>query len=461
MPLRFSPSRLLFAGLKLLLLAGFVWLKATSLWGHAPVYSGDGRVWAEIGSEPFSSIFLLLPRRPIVYPLLFKLVGFHDPAILVVQGVLSTLGWAAFAQALSRLAAPGIVSTLTFALTLMVALTTPVHAWDVVIRSESTAMSFVVLALALSLRVLSRARVRPKHLGFLAAASALMALLAAFSRDPSAYLMILFSAVIAYGGFVLYRGPLRARLKRRGLRVALALALSFGAASALAQVNCRLSDRFQFSLMNVIFQRVLGSPMKLSYFVNELGMPLVPELGRFRGKFASFAHRRAFTMPELESFRVWVRARGYPGYQRYLLSHPLFTAQEALAMLPAVTGQSSLKLGRSSPTRITAQLDELWVSGALSRYPAEGALGMTLLGGAGLFAKRRRGRLLGALTLFFALGGLSQLYICYHADAMEVQRHSTMVGTLLRLSGVCGLSLLFALGGSIYRRISVMRQRQA
>ena len=130
-------------------------MKARAFAGKPPLYTGDKRIWATIAEAPFFDRLFLLPRRPIVYPLLFK-TGLTDAQIITVQLWSSLFSWGLFAYALSRFV-PAIIRPLVFAATLLFSLVTPVNAWDLVIRSESTSHSLVAAALALpaTLRVIS------------------------------------------------------------------------------------------------------------------------------------------------------------------------------------------------------------------------------------------------------------------------------------------------------------------
>lgn len=98
---RAEPALVFELPLNLAAFVTFTYVKVDAIAGKPPIYTGDGRVWATIAEAPFFDRTLLLPRRPIVYPLLFK-AGLSDPQIVSIQLSLGILSWGLLAYALSR-----------------------------------------------------------------------------------------------------------------------------------------------------------------------------------------------------------------------------------------------------------------------------------------------------------------------------------------------------------------------
>ncbi|HET9931957.1 MAG TPA: hypothetical protein VFQ35_14745 [Polyangiaceae bacterium] len=415
----------------------FATIKTRAFAGKAPLYTGDKRVWATIAEAPFFSREFLLPRRPIVYPLLFK-AGLSDPAIVSLQLWLSIVSWGLFAYALSRFV-PKLIGPIVFAATLFFALVTPVNAWDLIIRSESTSHSLVVLTMASALlfcRALTQGRRRAIAL---AALTVLVGTASVFARDTNPFIVLLLLPTL---GMWVWSVRRESRVTRRTLlTLTISVAVALSAASYTAQWTARAAPRFDFPLMNVIFTRVLPNPVKRDYFVRELGMPMSHALMSRKGRFASANGRRAYVDPALHTFRLWVFIEGYSAYQRYLLTHLEEASREALSEFPRVAGYSPGREGVHSATSVTPLADEWLVLGVLARSPLE-ACGVFF--GIGLLAailRWTKTRVLGALLVFLVLATLSQLFLCVHGDSMELYRHAVSVGILLRFALLVGVAI--------------------
>ncbi|MFZ5897248.1 MAG: hypothetical protein ACOY0T_39680 [Myxococcota bacterium] len=432
-------TRRLWFALKAALLLGFGYLKIKAIVGRPPIYSGDLRIWAAIAEYPLLSRDFWLARRPIVFPLVFK-TGLSDEHIVLFQLGFSTLCWAALALALSGFA-HGIASLTICAATLLIALSTPVHAWDAIIRAESTSHSLVVLSLACALYYLRALLSRPGATHYWAVATGVFSLVAAFARDTNSYLLLLLVPTLCASVWAIQPALL---VSRRTLRSSLVvLCFTLLAAAFAAQATSRASGRYDFPLMNVIFRRVLPNPHKLDYFARELGMPLNRQLLSRRGTFASSHKRYAFREPALQAFRDWIAARGYTAYQRYLVNHPLLTAQEAYEAFPFLVAYRLSDDRRRPAAPLGEEIDAWIVADWLPRFPLAACIAAGVVSAAALLRRAAPTRVLGLFGIFFVLTTLSQLYVCFHGDAMEVQRHSVAVGTFLRLAVVvsCGLML--------------------
>lgn len=417
--------------IKVILLALFGYLKVDSVWNKEPVLTGDGHIWADVASNPLFSRDFLLPSRPLALPLICKLIE-SDLGVVRLQVVIATLAWGALAYALSRLVS-GFPSLLLFAGTLALGLGSPAHSWDVVIRSESTAHSFLLLTLACAISFLVESRRSRRRAWAYAAMTIHFALWCAFARDSSTYLLILTAFAIGGSLWLTARKHTSSRTSLIGGAVIVGACLIF---SGLSQWNLRESKRYEFPLMNVIFRRVLRSEEKRDYFAHELAMPLSREVRNRRGKWASSDKRYAFESPKLADFRQWLRSDGYQGYQRYLLTHFPTTWNEAYESFDDVLKYRGHRSGvRTAATVVTPWVDEYTTRGLLPAHPGGFCLASLLLGGAALiFARSPWVKVLGLFGITLVLGTLSQLYICYHGDAMEVTRHSVVVGILLRFA---------------------------
>lgn len=428
------------ACLKLFLWLGFVLIKIDAIWGKSPISSQDGRIWADIAQYPFFSRAFLVPRRPIVLPLIFKLVS-SDSQLISLQVILSCIAWGVLATSLARFLS-GAPSLLVFALVLLNALVSPVHSWDLVIRSESTSHSLLILCIAGATEFIRSLAERAKPPYASAVLAGLAGCLAAFSRDTHSYVIWLFVLAIACSSWLFLRPR---QTHRKALIAAGVLCAGLSFACYASQLNARASLRYDFPLINVVFRRVLPNQGKRDYFVSELGMPMSRELRGCSRKWASWRHRYAFRAPELETFRDWIATSGYAGYQRYLLTHLGSTFSEALGATPEILTWTDRSAAEKTRTPLSDYVDGFAFYAPLVKHASAVTLAIAVLAALSALTGKVLEKRLAIVTLTLVGACVSQLYISYHGDAMEVGRHSVVVGLLFRLMLVFGLTLCAAI----------------
>lgn len=440
-----------------LLVIAFAGAKVDALWGKRPLHSGDQFWWDQIGRLSLGDAGFWLAERPFTVPLLHKLAGFSESRVILLQGLLDFVAWVTLAHAVSSLMRPLAPKLFAFGLLLGLGLTSGVQGWNAVIRSESASNSFLVLTLAAmlaSVHAASRLRTRapeadherrtkracaPSRAALAWAGLTLAsAVLAAFARDNNAYALLVVSLFAPLG---LLAAGSRPRTARREFLAALTFSVGLLVIAAGSRLNAEAAKRYEWPLMNVIFQRVLPSRAHTAYFARELGMPVSPALlGRSR-RFMSADGWYAAKAPELAPFRDWLLTRGYAGYQRYLLTHLAATTRAAWQNFVAVAGDIEHRHTKRTANALSDYLDRLLVD-PWAIHPGVSVLALSTLGILGLFVPLAEFRLLAAFSLLCLSLALTQAYVCYHADAMEVARHSVNVGLCLRLSGTSALSAL-------------------
>ena len=406
-----------------------------------PLVSGDGHIWLRAAQESVFSSNFWLARRPPTLSLLYKILDGSDERLVFFQNVFANVSWATLALTVSSFTLTVPATALTLVLVLGLGLTTPVLCWDAMIRAESIGLSSFVLCFAAVLNVvrLSGASLTSRWGDFWAVTALVTGGLTAFARETNSYLLPLLALLALCGAlrrFAVPCAPCRSseHAQVRGGRWwgrPLFLALSFLAVSWMCQSTTRASGRYAFPLMNVIFTRVLPEPRKLEFFRDELKMPVSPALMARRARWASANGRAAFRSAELADFRDWIHRDGYSAYERYLLTHLDSTAAEAVRYFPDYARADFSRAARGVARGNVC--DAMLVRGPIGQFP-RATLALCLAAGVALvFSRSRATCVLALATLFCVLAVLTQTYICYHGDAMELERHGMLIGTLLRL----------------------------
>lgn len=456
--------------LQLLLFLAFAATKLSSPWDKFPRYTGDKRIWAGIAELPLFSRDFWFSTRPFTMSLFYKLVDISDERIIWLQSLMAIGSWGFFASSVSRLVSQRWIALLVFSGILAVGLTSTVHAWDIVIRTESLSSSLLMLTLGCTLRFLTLSPDHRRRRLLWLVCGLVAAFLTAFARDTNAYVLLLIAGSLPFAQWLAHgkvaSGPFLPRLwwrvRRQGV-LPLVFSLGLVLLSFGSQYTVRESQRYFFPLMNTIFRRVLPSNWKRKYFEHELGMPMSRALMSRRGKWASSDRRAAFNREAYADFREWLARDGLRGYQRYLLDNFEVTFAEAHRFYPRMVRARFGRVSKASQNRATELADAWLLHGPLSADPTRALVSVFVLGLFASFAARRpRTRLLALFAVLCAALAASQAYICYHGDAMEVERHALPVGMFLRLGAVAFLALsCIALHTAAARALSMLRRRRA
>jgi hypothetical protein len=405
----------------LALLATYVALRYRAFADIEPRVFNDTPAYVRVAERPLASPEAWLASRPFLLPLIYKAVRVNPRAVVAVQWSVSVMAWAALAATTASLMRSRWLRPFVLASLLAFGSTGPITQWDGALLSESLALSLTAVFVAGGLRLADGFTVG-RALLVCATGGALV-----FTRYVEAYRLLVLAGLVATS----------ARLTgQRRLRV-LAVAAAFVATALVGAFLGQAGERWIFSSLNVLAQRILVDEQRLGYFVAR-GLPVNGALMRLSGQWASSEGQAFTTDPELDGFRRWWKAHGKATYLRFLLSRPgdAFMAplrDRWLLISPALANYAP----RGWRPALGGALDTVIYPSAPSGLYAWAAA--VLL--ATIAAFRRHGRP-GALWLVPAMLLLSAVpfaFIVWHSDAMEIGRHAFLVGVHLRL----GLLLTF------------------
>jgi hypothetical protein len=428
---------------ELLIALAYVVARLVAVVGIAATHAQDTVSYLEVARlGPFSEGMLAGPRAPTA-PLFYKLLGSDVPRV-VGQVTLSTVAWIALACALASSIERPRVRLVAFAAVLLFSLAPQVTHWDSILLAESLSLSLTAAALAAWIWHVNRPSWRRLAL------AAAVTLLWVMARDASAYL----AACAGVGMLIAVPFVARRRLMLAGAAAMLAIAvLSLVSANGGATVDQRAAalsgkpngafgrtveayrlpaqqyflfseGRWEFPLLNVIGQRVLTDPGRLSYF-RDHGMPVTPALTRMAGEYAPGRGGAFYRSPQLAGFRHWLVDKGTSTYMAYLLTHPAQTLKPFTTDL-----RTTLFANESLPEDETAGAARERVRDVLPE-PLQRMLLQSSALGLGLWL------VLGGVAVFLALTRRPQRW---NGDSQELQRHSLLIGVMGRL-GI--LMLLF------------------
>lgn len=265
---------------------------------------GDTNSYFHNASLPISSPQFWSDERPPTTALFWKLVNSDPAAIFQLQLYFSIVCWIVFAFFASRAVESIFLKPLVFVLVLGFSLSRDIFMWDPFLGSESLAISFTVLFLAVALWLMSGWK------PYKAVLLVILGLLMVLTRDTYAYLLLMV-AVISIPVFWFSEQRINA------LVVSFVFVIIFVLSTQLAEAGLR---PYRAVLMNTAL-RVFPSEVYIEYFRNR-GMPVDDDLvtiSRNIQQGEKFAVYSALAFDEdQEEYRRWALKSGSSEYIRFL-----------------------------------------------------------------------------------------------------------------------------------------------
>ncbi len=373
---------------------------------------------------PFSDPAFFSERRPWGILLIYKLLGRSLVTINLFQLALSAAAWLGLAWTLIHSLQNRWAKILGYIAILGFSLTPTVQVWNHAVLSESLSISGMVILLALFLRLAQQWEWRSFF--FLA----LCFVLWMSVREAHTWLGLPVAGVLLAIGF------LRRTSRVYWLLVACILATFF--------VNNRLASayrlpRWALPMAEVITMRILPEPEYLNFFARH-GMPTPPELLALSGKWAISNDFAIVNDLKLRKFSRWLFHDSQKVYVRFLLTHPAYlilTPWQNIQHLLAADYFRGIPIENYRPA-LSPLVNELL-------YPREWfwpyfGISLLIAGFVLVMALYRKQEQYTLPFLFFLLS-IPHLYLVWHGDALDVERHAALVNIQWRL----GLSLILLL----------------
>ncbi len=197
--------------------------------------------------------------------------------------------------------------------------------------------------------------------------------------------------------------------------------------------------RHQFPLINVLLQRVLIDKQYTDWFI-EHGMPVDSDILSWKREWASSEGLKLYADPQYERFMDWTRTKGSRTYALFLLTHPAYTF-----FSPFLAKEEIISFGlifytyenykQKAPVNVLIDIFFMVVFLLINQYSA-------IILALYVFFKNKKRNILYCVPFFIVAAFLFNALLVYHADAMEVERHSLMNLIAFQVSGLMGVLLL-------------------
>lgn len=422
----------------------FLYLKASYLSIDAPRVFRDSTSYVVAAQEPISSATFWAGQRSFTLPLFLKALGtnlenFQTPeklrTIARVQTLLSAASWLLLALALIKTTTSRWFHVLLFGGVLFFSLSLEIGLWDALLLSESLSFSLFALLMAAWVWMLTvLPAIRKGWVRWAGIAiTFVISLFYTFVRDSNIYFILIAGGVLVLAWLL----DTRMRPFRREAWVFAGLmALLF----LLQNVSMNSGNRWQIFMYDHLAVRFLKDPGATEFFVRN-GMPMSDLLMKTT-QMSGVEYQKTFIeAPEMQPVRDWVNQDSKMVYIRYLLSNPVKTFWEPWENAGKLINGSNLEY--RSPAYGVAPAPEKLVQ-LNNLFFNHQTLVVLILVLAALWSVVDylywRKNPVWVITAGLILSLYPFMFLIWHAEPLEIERHAAQLGIQLRFGGWLALA---------------------
>jgi len=439
---------------------------------NTPIFNGDEFItWSK---AEFFSLSFFTSKRPFTTNLFYKLCNSNPQYAVIAQQLLHVLSWTTLGYAISHSLKNRCLSIILLIFCSISALWWNILGWTFIMRSES--FTFSLFLMWFSLLILN---FKFKNY-FLFIALSTVTLFFSFTRDSVPYFLLFFIIAISVMMYVLNTKTWH--YYKKSIIAYLAVIVIIFTLQNLSAKNARPYPRHTFNITNIFFQRILTDPFKNDWF-QKRGMPQIPNSSKWENNWASGNDWIFFKDDCYKPFLRWIQNKSVGLYSLYLVKHPTYFFKSAFDNKNKILSYNLFSYTGWLPSKnnIVKIVSHLW-------YPMDTTLLMFVIiivnlilfkhyknkiraiyiipmlllfltlglqaGNSESFnfifliissficawTYKRKGSVLYLMPLTLILSSLFNGLFVYHADAMEVWRHSLMTVFGLALAYIFALA---------------------
>jgi hypothetical protein len=399
----------------------------------------DTTSYASVANVPILDKRFWLRERPFTLPLLYKFLGAQGEIYLIPTEIFqkitqfqlsfSILSWIVLGASISYVIRNKWARVAAYTIILFFGGAIDLSQWDRILISESISLSLFamfVAMLVLGFHIWDRLWVmKTRNLGLFIVLFLSISTLYIFTRDVNAYLLLIVITFIAVSALIRSRNL---KSLQKPLIIVVLLLLIFFAQALSSSVGHRWYGPFR----NVFFARILPSDQALMHFL-DAGLPLDrQDVSELRG-YEREQFMELFNSSTYVAANDWILENGRSVYVTYLLKYPIDSFMAPLKEIRHLVSPDS------SEYRIQEKETPEWVV-TISKlsYPSSSlavAL-MSLIPGILLFCifSRQEFQAWWLVPYLLLLSAYPLMFIIYHGDAIELERHALQVSMQIRLA---------------------------
>ena len=397
-------------------------VRAWQLAGTQAMMWQDSTDYLTSSRAPWFSLELWAgPRAPAV-PVLLKLTGGDGQNAMALQAIVAALCWAGLATAIAAALPAGGRRWAAAGLVVGVSLTQRTTMWDQSLLSETLALAFLALVLAVLVQF-----ARHPTPGWGAALVGTSALWVSVRDAPAVALL----AGVAVLQVVLISGRPQVPRQRRVLALT---AAGLAVVAVLTMLAAQHGKRSVQPVEHVFSVRVLPYPDRVDWFADH-GMPLADEIAALGPPaYPVPTGPPVVGVPEdppFDRWHDWVRSSGQATFARWMVTHPGYVVAEPLERPERAynNAEGNLEFYR------LPDFEPVPLVGVLSVRTAW-LLPVGLLTVAALIWFDRLRSPFGSAALALLVTAGPHGLAAWHSDGMETARHLVVPGMQVRLAVV-------------------------
>ncbi len=401
----------------------------------------DTAWYVETANAPLDSLDFWAGIRPFTFPLALKYFGLnpsnytdsaqiHD--LVQFQYWFSVLAWGTLAFALSQRMCKLWIRPIVFGLFLYFSLNLEISIWDSLVLSESTSFSLFALLIAVWIFWNAASQKSKGHLiqAGLLFLTLVITILYVFSRESNQYFVIFGALLFPIAGFL-------GKVSNLSKVYYFGYLFLFLGVVLLKNASFNISNLWQIHLFDHLAHRILPNHDALDFFA-EAGLPVSESLLGISEMPGHEFHEYISSDPEMAAVRDWIDSEGVSTYIRYLLSRPVESIFDPFHHLPTILSGNNIEYHqpRYAVPTIPLELTEL----SQRFYPRDLFLvfifvAISLLGVIQYILDKgslQPGWIMVAVLL---ISLYPMMFIVWHGNPIEVERHAASIGIQLRLMG--------------------------
>jgi hypothetical protein len=432
----------------LVVFAVFLEIKLSYAKFESEITFRDTYAYVKTAELPLSSISFWAAERSFTLPLFYKLLSvnttnFEFPdtmnKIALAQTILSIFSWVLLGVALALSLRHRWLGLLSFTLVLFFSLNMEVSLWDHLLLSESISFSFMAMLIAawIGWVNLSYSNLRRRWIWAYTFTMIAISFLYSFTRDSNQYFVLLGSAVFAVGYW----------LKKINNQFRYPILVYIAACLGLFIIqnwSINQGNRWQVLIYDQLAMRILNDPQATQFF-KDAGLPVSDELMKITGMRGYDYQNLLKFDPSMSSVREWIDTQGKAVYIRYLLSHPVDSILRPLKQIHQLLNGSNLKY--REPEYSASPMSKQAIALTNGFYPHQRIilvliLILILLGQVFYWVQKRPQQPTWLVVTILLISLYPMMFIIWHGNPMEIERHAAQIGIQFRLAGVMAIPML-------------------
>ncbi len=418
----------------------------------------DSRSYVQNADLPINSLAFWAGERPFTLPLLLKLLDVHyadgwSTQVMVrirsFQVWISIICWTMLALMVSIRIRQTWLKPAAFACILAFSLGLEIGLWDHLMLSESLSISSFAALVAgwLGWQQLFDRKTRGWVHGLYLTGLIILSVLYSFVRDSNLYFLLMAGIAFLFG--VIFKKTEKFQKSMTGMYILAILLIAI-----FQNLSISVGNRWQVFIYDHLADRILVNAQAREFFVAH-GLPISNTLMGIVDLYGYQYQDMIRNDPQLQPVKLWVDQYGKSTYLLYLMSDFDNAFIEPIRQVSALLDGSSMPyqypIYPSHPysNQILVISQAFYFRSPISEWLA----GIVLLGASIIWIVKLRVNSIWLVLAILALSIYPMMFIVWHGDPLEIERHAIQIGIQFRLAA--WIALIFIVDAFTIRVLPV------